>query len=261
MRVGIFLDFISLATRAEGPHGAHVRGAKRNPHVLRAHNGHTCGEPNEIEMAIRALTDYYRSLLIRYVSTACLAIGECSGSFVNALSVLSFDPSLTLVEHVEQEAEEGRVLAAVDRLLHRAARVNEYYPLRVRMSSKDGGPGGDPSAKSFLVTAMSWFKHHDYGAAQARDEDIYGKRAIKVPQLLREHCIANALDPSSFATVEWASTFGSDYLQGLTLTAAEQRQQEVRATSSSTPPQSGSIEPNPISSDRLHVRLMGRMCR
>ena len=29
-RVGIFLDFVRLTTRAEGPHGAHVRGAKRN---------------------------------------------------------------------------------------------------------------------------------------------------------------------------------------------------------------------------------------
>ena len=29
-RVDIFLDFVRLTTRAEGPHGAHARGAKRN---------------------------------------------------------------------------------------------------------------------------------------------------------------------------------------------------------------------------------------
>ena len=29
-RVGIFLDFVRRTTRAEGPHGAHARGAKRN---------------------------------------------------------------------------------------------------------------------------------------------------------------------------------------------------------------------------------------
>ena len=29
-RAGVFLEFVRLATRAEGPHGAHVRGAKRN---------------------------------------------------------------------------------------------------------------------------------------------------------------------------------------------------------------------------------------
>ena len=29
-RVGIFLDFVGLTTRTEGPHRAYVRGAKRN---------------------------------------------------------------------------------------------------------------------------------------------------------------------------------------------------------------------------------------
>ena len=30
LRVGIFLGFVRLTTRAEGPPGAHVQGAKRN---------------------------------------------------------------------------------------------------------------------------------------------------------------------------------------------------------------------------------------
>ena len=51
-RVGIFLDSVRLTTRAEGPHGAHVRRAKRNrvdhswiilPYVCRNMTATKCG--------------------------------------------------------------------------------------------------------------------------------------------------------------------------------------------------------------------------
>ena len=35
------------------------------PHVLRAHIGHTCGEPDEIELTIRVLTGSFTALFIR----------------------------------------------------------------------------------------------------------------------------------------------------------------------------------------------------
>ena len=41
--MSICLDFVGLTTRSEGPHGAYVRGAKRNM-------GRTCGEPDGIEL-------------------------------------------------------------------------------------------------------------------------------------------------------------------------------------------------------------------
>ena len=162
-----------------------------------------------------------------YVQTAVLGLGKCNGAFVNSLSTLNFDANLTLVEYVGNTSAEA-VSTAVDRLMDRAARVNEYYPFRIKVSSKKGGPFNDPEAKTFLITAMSRFAQEDRGGAQGREEQFWGTRAIKLTAELREHCIRNAASPGSFATIAWAKQFSGDYLQGQSFTTADRRKQDAK---------------------------------
>ena len=157
-----------------------------------------------------------------YVQTAALGARDCNGGFVNSLSVINFDPRLTLVEYTDDSKD---VADAVKRLSYRAAYVNEYYPFRVSIRGSDpptvlerlnpsaNSGSGAVQTQTFLITAMSEFDSEDFGFAQQKSETIAGSRVLKLAPCALEYCIGRKDTPATFASIVWASSFPDEYFQ------------------------------------------------